>query len=128
MHLVDPAGHKLSQAHKGVRAGSRGVRVVSGGRIGAPILKQVLSGRGLEPLLEGDDRRAGGEVLCKVEGEREESDHVRDEGRCHEGQGRECVISLSRVLVLVRRTVPREVEEEVRLVINLLLGKTRSPK
>jgi len=32
------------------------------------------------------------------------------------------------VLVLVRMTVPREVEEEVRFVSDLLLGETRSLK
>jgi len=61
-----------------------------------------------------------------VKRDRRESDHVGDEGRRHQGQGRECIVTVPEVLVLVRRTVPREVEEEVRLVGDLLLGKGRS--
>jgi len=63
-----------------------------------------------------------------VERDRRQGDHVGDEGGCHQCQVGECIVSVPGVHVLVRRTVPSEVEEEVRFVDDLLLGKARSPK
>jgi len=128
MHLVDPTGHKLAQTQEGFETRGRRVVVVLGGRVRAPIHKQMLFGTGLEPLVGGGDRRGGGQVFGKVERDGWEGDHVRNEGTCHKGHGGECIMLVPRSLVFVRRTVPGKVEEKIGFVSDLLLGKTGSPK